>query len=258
MAGVATFAGCKVDKAGTYSLTATASGLSGGAGALQHHGRRPEQARLHHPAQHADNEPGCLWHPAGRHDPGRRRQHGHDRHDLGHPGAHEPWRSHLRLHEQPEGRRLRGRDLCRVLVDKAGTYTLTAADGSLTSATSTGFTITSGAATKPVFLHGDRHAQLPDGCAHRGHGRLPHHLRGQDGRRRQPRLVRVGRLTSASPRMPVAGETAPRPPLCPSAWTPSVTSGSTLLKLPPGNPSDTTYRATAPGLTAATCQLRKN
>jgi NAD(P)-dependent dehydrogenase (short-subunit alcohol dehydrogenase family) len=38
----------------------------------------------------------------------------------------------------------------------------------------------------------------------------------------------------------------------------AVSSGSTLLKLPSGNPADTTYTASSGALTSVSCVLRKN
>ena len=52
VAGVATFAGCTIDKAGTYTLTATDAGLTDAVSSTVHdHRRRREQACVHDPAE---------------------------------------------------------------------------------------------------------------------------------------------------------------------------------------------------------------
>lgn len=47
--GVATFAGCKIDKVGTYPLSATSTGLASAvSSSTAHHRGRGHQARFHH------------------------------------------------------------------------------------------------------------------------------------------------------------------------------------------------------------------
>ena len=54
VAGVATFAGCKIDLAGTYTLTATDGLDAGGEQLVDDHRRRGGEARLHDAAERFD------------------------------------------------------------------------------------------------------------------------------------------------------------------------------------------------------------
>ena len=83
VAGVATFTGCKIDVAGTYTLTATDSGLTVGDRELDDHGRRGRgEGCVHDVAEWFDWR--CrVRDAAGREGAGRRWQHGDDRHQFG-------------------------------------------------------------------------------------------------------------------------------------------------------------------------------
>ena len=95
IAGVADFGGCNIDKAGSYTLTATDGTLdSRDQRGLDHHGRCGHQARIHPPAQHARVGRNRLRGSAHRHRAGRFREHGPDRHHRREPHTHDAeWRA---------------------------------------------------------------------------------------------------------------------------------------------------------------------
>ena len=172
-AGVATFAACKIDKAGTgYTLTATATGLTTTSSTPFDVAVGPATKLVYTPTAHIDRR--------RFDDQPRRRGHGARRRRE---YRHVQQRDHQRSQSAPTPAAGPSREPSRstpptavatfadLSINKSGTgYTLTMTSTGLTSATSTTFNVTVGAAAKLGFT------QQPSGGS-RGH-RLGHATQG--------------------------------------------------------------------------------
>ena len=150
--GTSSFAGCKITgKAGSYTLTATATDSPGHQSCIHHHSGHRHPARLQHPAQRRGGWR-HLGHPTRRQHRGR----------LGQRRDHRRQLDHLGHRDQPGGRwpapptrsappaaspTFAG---CEI-TGKLGSYTLTASATGLTSAASNNIPITIGAASQLNF-----------------------------------------------------------------------------------------------------------
>jgi hypothetical protein len=140
-------------------------------------------------------------------------------------------------------------------VDKAGTYTLTASSPGLTSAVSTTFTVTAGAATRLLFTDS---SGLNQTCAA---GSLPV---GNGGQLQTWVTVAdaygnpvTGSARTVTLTKGAGGGDAPSPGTLSVASGAAVTGGASTFKLPVGNPGDTTYTATSPSLSSTSCIIKK-
>jgi len=143
-------------------------------------------------------------------------------------------------------------------VDKAGTYSLTATDGTLASATSGSFTVVAGAASKLIYVTdatGSTNA-CPTGTVIVGNGgKLTAFVAVADASGNLALAPGPG-ITIAITRVTGDG-LSPSPASLAIAAGSNVTGGSSDMKLPNGSPADTTYTATAPGYAGVSCIVKK-
>ncbi len=258
VAGVTAFAGCKVDKAGTYTLTATDGSLSSATSTsfAITAGPAVKLSFTTPPSPSSASQVAFAQQPAVTIQDAVGNTVTTDTSSVT-LALTTPGGATLACTNNPKAALSGIVTFAGCMVDKAGTYTLTAADGSLTSAASTSFAITPGAATKLIFSTATGTPSCPTGVLIVGPGGSLTTFVSRTDAFGNPVPSGAGLSISVTKDAGGGGD-SPTPSSMSIGLNASVTSGSTLLKLPQGNPPDTTYRATAAGLTAATCQLRKN
>ncbi len=259
VAGVATFAGCKVDKAGSYTLTATGTSVSPVASSsfaitagtatklaftTQPSGGTGGTALATQPVVTIQDVAGntvtssvssvtlALTTPGG---------------------------ATLTCGTNPRPAVAGVATFAGCSVNKTGTYTLTSTATGLTAATSSGFTITTGTASQLMFVTDatGSTASCPTGSLAVGNGgSLMTFVALLDA---GGNLVTApSTATTITVTKGTGGGNAPTPASLTvlANASPAVTSGSTLLGLPGGNPPATTYTATA-GALSTSCILAK-
>ncbi len=148
--GVVTFAGCSVDKAGTYTLTAT-DGLLTSATSSSFTITAGAASKLAFTTQPGGGASSTAWTTQPTvtvQDAAGNTTTATDSITL---AITTPGGATLTCTANPKNAVAGVDAFAGCSVDKAGTYTLTATDGLLTSATSSSFTITAGAASKLAF-----------------------------------------------------------------------------------------------------------
>jgi hypothetical protein len=143
---------------------------------------------------------------------------------------------------------------CRI--DRAGTYTLTATSGTLTSATSGGFQVNAGTASKLVFTDGAGIATCSSGSVSVGNGGT--YTAWVSRTDAFGNVVSLASSTAITVAKGAGGGNAPSPASLTILANSAISSLSTAMGLPTGNPADTTYTASGGGLTQASCVVRKN
>jgi hypothetical protein len=260
VAGVATYAGCKVDKIGTYTLTAAATGLTS-ATSSSFTVTVGAAAKVAFTTQPGGGTSQAVWTT----QPVVAVQ------DAGGNTVTTDTSSVTLTLTTPGGATLACTPTttkaavsgvatfagCKA--DKAGSYTLTATDGALATGASSSFTITAGAATQLRYTNATGAvASCPTGSLSVGNGgSLTTWVAILDA---------FGNLTVA-PATPTTitlskgagGGNAPTPTTLTvlANANPAVTSVSTQFKLPNGQPTATTYTATASGLASTSCTISR-
>ena len=113
--GTSSFAGCKITgKAGSYTLTAAATGLTGTTSTAFTITAGPATQLVFTTQPGGGADGGNLDHPAGRERGGPVGQRGDHRHQLRHPRHRDQPRRHAGLHHQPARRHRRRRHLRRL------------------------------------------------------------------------------------------------------------------------------------------------
>jgi trimeric autotransporter adhesin len=261
VAGLATFAGCKIDKAGSYTLTATDGGLVTATSStfVISVGPAAKVGFTSQPGGGISQSVMAAQPVVAVQDAG------------GNTVTSDTSSVTLTLttsggatlactpNPKPAVAGVAAFSGCKV--DKTGTYTLTATDGTLTTAVSNSFTITAGAPTQLRYVTTitGTTPSCPTGSLTVGNGgSLTSYVAILDTSGNltvAPATVTTITLT----RTPTSGGgNAPTPATLsvPANANPAVTSGSSLFKLPTGNQPGTTYTATA-GALSTSCLLSK-
>ncbi len=261
VAGVATFTGCQVDKAGSYTLTASGAGLTSATssslvisagtavklGFTSQPGGGTSQTAL------ANQPVVAVQDAAGNTVTGNTTS---VTLALTSPGG-----ATLTCTANPKAAVAGVATFAGCKVDKTGTYTLTASGGALSAGTSSSFTITPGIASQLRYVTDATGStpSCPTGSVPVGNGgSLTTYVAMLDA---------FGNLTVAPStsttvlltRTPATGGgNAPSPATLtvPANANPAVTSGSSVFALPTGNPATTTYTATA-GTLSTSCNISR-
>ncbi|MEO5851133.1 MAG: hypothetical protein ABIQ15_01350 [Nocardioides sp.] len=261
VAGVATFAGCKVDKAATYTLTATATSLTSAtsssltitAGAA---------AKLGFTTQPS----GGTSQVALATQPGVAIQDAFGNTVTGNTSSvtlalTTPGGATLACVNNPRAAVTGVSTFAGCKVDKSGTYTLAATDGTLTSATSTSFTITAGAPSRLIFVTngtGTTPSCAGGSLAVGKQGSLTTYVAIVDSFGNQTVAPATPTTVTITSTPTSGGGNAPSPATLsvPANANPAVTSGSSVFALPNGAPVATTYTATA-GSLSTSCIIQR-
>ena len=256
-AGLATFAGCKVDKAGTYTLTATAGSLTSAQSVSFTISVGPA-TRLAFVNQPGGGTAGATWSS----QPSVVVQDAGGNTVTASPVAVTltPSAASVTCTANPATTSSGIATFSGCSMTKAGSFTLTAASGALTSSTSASFLVTAAAINKLLFTDQTGTATCATGSVIVGNaGTFSSYVSTTDvfGNivARSATLASTVTLTKAS-----GDGNTPSPTTLTIAATASTTSGASAMTIPNGNPADSVYTASisGSGLTPASCTVRKN